>query len=174
MRQALRAVCAVVLSVLVLPAQAEPFSSQEFGFSINYHAQHEQESPKPQTNSRGQTESTVTMLKSAVERTMCMVGVQRYVVPATADVAVELTANRDSFIRPLSATHSTTEGKFQGYPALQFTWSKTDGRASGRGMVVIVPKARRRVYIVATAILSDAPAAATAEADRCFTSFRLR
>lgn len=165
---------ALLLVAAAPPAQAEEFTSSEFRFSIDFPAPPEHPPQERLNGTQGELEATVDMFQSSSGRALCIVGVQRYAVPATAAIPAELTINRDNFLRQLSATQVSKERMFQGYPALEFTWQKTNGQAEGQGLVVVVPDTQRRVYVVASAIVQGAPDSGLAAAERCFNSFRIQ
>jgi hypothetical protein len=173
MRRTWPILAALLLLAVAPPALADNFASEEFRFSIAFPAPPDHPQQERLNNDRGELQATVDMFQASSERTLCAVGVQKYVVPAEASIADELVLNRDNFLKELSASQASRQRTFQGYPALEFTWQKANGEAEGQGLVVVVPDARRRVYVVATAIVQGAPDSGLAAAERCFNSFRI-
>ena len=167
----------VFLALLAVPqaAAAAPFSSTDYGFSVDFLSDPEISLPRPsEKDAEGNVESnTVTYSAGQPGDYYSAVTVDSFLAPTRIDVARSLAAERDTFANSFGTLTSSRTDTFEGLPAVFFTFANDDGTQAGRGMVVILAGAAPRIYLV-TMVHKDSTPQATVDALNSFIdSFRL-
>lgn len=157
-------------------ATAEPYSSNDSGFSADFLADPDISAPRPsQKDADGNVESnTITYSAGQPGDYYSAVTVDTFLAPTPLDVAGSLTAERDTFANSFGSVTSSRTDTFQGAPAVFFTFANDDGTQAGRGMVVILDQQPTpRIYLV-TMVHKDSTPQATVDALNSFVdSFKL-
>jgi hypothetical protein len=168
---------ALLLALLLapLPAAAAPYSSTDYGFSVDFLGDPEISMPRPSERDQdGNVESnTITYSSGQPGDYYSAVTVDNFLAPTPIDVPGSLARERDTFANSFGSLTSSRADTFEGSPAVFFTFANDDGSQAGRGMVVILAGPVPRIYLV-TMVHKDSTPQATVDALNSFIdSFRL-
>ena len=169
---------AAVLTALVMvsvAASAEHYVSNALGFSADFPGIIQaSESAAPEPGSKAAPVSNITTVKSAASGLYtAMVTVEVYNKPATVD-ATAVRTMISVFAAQLDATVTSSKPvTVSGRKGRAFTYRSRDGKATGAGMVLVVPAKKPRVYQVFTMYTPSASAEDKAALDGFVKSFQL-
>jgi hypothetical protein len=153
MRSFLAVLAYSCICLLLVPAWADPFVSDQYHFTADFPAPPTVGTPQgSETDERGNFISTSVMIQTQVQGVYtAMVTVDNYVVPLKIDTPSLLLAMAHSFVDELNAkTTASKSGKLDGYRARFFSYDTPDHSKAGKGIVVIVPGKKPRTYLVVT------------------------
>jgi len=166
---AMRLLAALVAFLMIFPAAfGENFVSNKLGFTADFPA------PPVVGEPQDGSESVTVAVKAEVSGVYtAMVTVESYKQPARVG-ASDMQAMIKIFAAQLDATISDSKpGKIDGYKARFFTYKRSDGNATGRGIIVVVPAKRPRIYQVFSMYTPSASEDEIAALDRFLASFHL-
>lgn len=177
----MRIFTAIVLTLgLLLPAaQAENYSSSRYGFSADFPGSVTVvQPPYPGKGEAGNPITAMDVVMSIKPKAYLafVVDVEMNVPLSESDLSPQdMDYLRDKLLEGMkSQAGNSSSGKFQGYPALTFSFTNADKGIFGRGRMVIVPGEKAKIYIVLAGVSDNSTADERAALDDFFESFRLQ
>jgi hypothetical protein len=177
MLKRIAAVASVVLLLLPAAALGETYTSEEFGFTADFPAAPVVGQPQgSEKDGNGNFISTSVSFTAAEQGVYAaIVSVESYSVPVKLDIDASLAVQRDSFVKGLNASvSSSAPGKQDGHPALFFSYDTPGHSMVGDGIVAYVETDKPRSYIVVTMETAATPVARTADLDRFLRTFHIK
>lgn len=177
MRMLSMAVAFACLCVLSVSAGAQPFSSDQYGFSAEFPGEPAVGRPQSaETDAKGKVIANSVMVQSQVMGVYtAMVTVESYIVPTKIDIGTTLAAMPKLFVDQLDAVMTSSKpGKLDGHRARFFSYETRDHASSGKGIAVVIPGKLPRTYLVLTNYTSIASEENKAALDRFITSFHVK
>lgn len=177
MLKRMAAVVSVVLLLLPAAALGEPYSSDDLGFTADFPVAPTVGDPTGSEKDKDGNFISTSVTFLAREQGVYMAGVtvDSYVVPTNLDVAQSLINERDSFLKPLNASYtSSNSGTQDGNPALLFSYDTPDHSTAGSAIVAIVTAEKPRIYLAITMHTPNASAAQIADLDKFLKSFQIK
>ncbi len=151
----------VVLFLIASMAEAgaEPYTSTEYGFTVDFPNPPQVTTPSPsEKDSAGNVLSNFLMFDGGLRGAyVASVAVDTFVKPYTVDVSGSLARERDNYIKAFGATLLDSHaGTLDGQQAMFFNYEKTDHTSLGRAVVIVIPSEKPRVYIAIVAYPGNA------------------
>ncbi len=177
MLKRIAAVASVVLLLLPAAALGETYTSEEFGFTADFPAAPAVGQPEgSEKDGNGNFISTSVSFTAAEQGVYAaIVSVESYSVPAKLDIDAALVIQRDSLVKGLNGSVSSSKpGKQDGHPALFFSYDTPDHSMVGDGVVAYVETEKPRSYIVVTMQTPETSATRIADLDRFLRTFHIK
>lgn len=177
MTQSMGIAGAMFLVLLSGGALAAPYSSDLLGFSADFPGTPAVDSPAgSEKDETGKFISTSVMVSEQVQGVyMAAVLVDTFDAPHVLDIPLSLANERDSFVKPLNGTVTTSNTGFvDGNQAMFFNYVTPDGSSAGGGIVSIVAGEKPRIYLLVTMHTANASSAQLAALDRFTGSLRIK
>lgn len=168
------ALAACVLIALV-PARAEPYASDLYGFSAVFPAEVTVGEPQAsETDAKGKPVSKSVIIQSRVLGVWtAMVTVDSYTVPRKIDSGSALVMMPKMFAAQLDASITASKpGKVGPYKARFFSYQTNDKSTSGKGIMIVVPTAKPRTFQVLTSHTALASPENIADLEKFLASFQ--
>lgn len=177
MLKRMAAAVSVVLLLLTAAALGEPYSSDDLGFTADFPVTPTVGAPTGSEKDKDGNFISTSVMFMALEQGAYAAGVtvDSYDVPRNLDVAQSLINERDAFLKPMSASYSSSNsGTQDGNPALFFSYDTPDHSAAGSAVVAVVTAAKPRIYLAITMHTPNASAAQIADLDKFLGSFHIK
>jgi hypothetical protein len=173
----MRNLSAAIVAGLVLAAApsafADTFKSAEHRFSAIFPGAVEQGPPKD--NATDENDKVISRMteftNSAPGRYVAMVIADAYITPYPIQSTTYIPHNIKGFLDGIKGTATQKDILFEGNPAVQFAFDTPDHSIQGQGLLVFVPGAMPRAYMVAALPGPDATAEDRAKLNAFITSF---
>jgi hypothetical protein len=166
------AACAVVA---LMPARADTYSSDLYGFSAAFPAEVTVGDPQTsETDAKGNPIAKSVIIQSRVMGVWtAMVTVDTYTVPRKIEAASALAMMPKMFAAQLDATVTASKpGKVGPYKARFFSYQTSDKNTSGSGIMIVVPTAKPRTFQVLTSHTGLASPENVADLEKFLASFQ--